>query len=159
MKRPNAKKTNVKIKFDQLFTHNNNNFTTDFKCDSCNFLNKKLNTSTLYDFDQTKYLIVRIELSLNNFYFLDNVKITDFNPDFIKIPGSETIFYVKTAILYYPNNINHPRTSGGHYTCLKRIENSCEWIEIDDLKSSGNISPYFIKNLANVYILVLEKIF
>jgi hypothetical protein len=156
-KKPIFKKTTAKITFDQLFSHSNNNITKDFKCDSCGYNNEKLETKTFYNFDQTVYLILRIELCLNSYCFLDHIKITDFNPDRIKIPGAYHYFRLMTAILFYPYDINQPK-NGGHYTCLKRIENSREWIEIDDLKASAKIYPEFVMYLSNVYILVLEKI-
>ena len=156
--KPILRKKKVKITFDQLFTHNKNNITTDFKCDNCGHTNNNLNTKTFYDFNQTLYLVVRIELSCNDIFFLDHVKIIKFNPDRVKIPNSNYFFRVMTAILFYPNDIDQPRKSGGHYTCLKRIENSSEWIEIDDLKNTEQIYTEFVKNLSNVYILVLEKL-
>ena len=151
------KPKDVKIKFDQLFTHKNNNIINDYKCETCGHKNKELKSTTFYNFEKTKYLIIRIEICFKN-HFLNNVKITDFNPDYIKIPGSNSFFRLMTAILFYPNDVNNPRTSGGHYTCLKRVEKNKEWIEIDDLKSSAKIFPQFSKNFENVYILVLEKI-
>ena len=96
-------------------------------------------------------------MTLNEFTLLDNVKIIDFNPDFVSIPGSENYFYLQSAIMFYPTNSDRPR-AGGHYTCIQRVDNCCDWIEIDDITQSIKIYDQFPKYMSNVYLLILVKV-
>ena len=150
----NSKKV-VYFNFNKLFTDKKNNTIDEYRCE-CGFANKKLKLEPNYDLEQNKFIIIRIEICLTkNNFFLDNVKITDFDPNFVQIPGSNNFYYLKSVILFFPTYIAKPK-SGGHYTCLKRVENTNEWLNISDTTST--LFDSFPKYLDNVYILFLEKL-
>ena len=151
-KSPEKIKKTVYIKFVDLFI---DHYFSDYKCEHCNRKNEKLPTKVFYNFDQTRYCLIRIEPTLNITYYLNNVKITDFNPDFLQIPGSDCTFFVKSAIMHYPTDFDNPRSSS-HYTCIKRVDHN-EWIEINDLIESPKHLQQFPEHLSFVYILLLEK--
>ena len=64
------------------------------------------------------YLIIRIEISYQN-KKIEGI-ILNFDPDHVKIIGSENEFFVKAAILFYPANINRTN-EGGHYIACRRF--------------------------------------
>ncbi len=135
-----------KIKFYDLILKDETDF---YVCDQCSYKNSKLITNKKFSFSD--YLIIRIEISYQNVKIEGD--ITNFDPDQVKIPGSESEFIVKAAILFYPADINKTN-AGGHYIACRRY--SKQWAYIDD--NNLIIKDCFVTHLRDVYILFLEKI-
>jgi protein-arginine kinase activator protein McsA len=121
----------------------------NYVCDQCSQKNTKLIIDKKFIFSD--YLIIRIEISYRNKQILGD--ILNFDPDHVKIEGSENEFFVKAAILFYPANINQT-DKGGHYIACRRFNR--KWAYIND--NNVTFSDYFVSHLRNVYILFLEKI-
>lgn len=158
-KEPDSRNTIVNYDFKELF--NLQNYRDCYKCD-CGYINLNLQFSEKFDFSQTIFLFIRFQithlivrkenLNKEQELLLDFVKINKFDPNNIKIQDDE--FYLKSFVRFYPSNIQLPISGGGHYTCIKRINNTDEWSEISDDTAKR---CDFIKDLSNVYVMFLEK--
>ena len=80
-------------------------------------------------------------------------KILNFNENLVKIPNtknSTTSFKMNAAICHF-SSLN--TTESGHYICWQRYKD--KWCEISD--SQATFHDYFLKNLKDCYIMLLEK--
>jgi hypothetical protein len=128
---------------------------TDVFCDKCK---KQTNQSQITEYKlnhDTRFIIIRINLSTteNNINVRHEMKITDFNPDNIKIPGIAKRFVLKSAIIHEPM-MDPKHLTAGHYKCLVRNETS--WFAISD--NIGNRLNNFNENLKDVFVLLLELV-
>ena len=120
----------------------------------------------IYDFNNTKFLIIQISNEITtivNHTITTNknseqvsqrirltTKITNFNPESVKIPNSlhNDEFICHSAIIHY--NFQ----TCNHFTIIVRKPNN-NWIEISDNRLYNRNS--FPTNLENVHLLFLEK--
>lgn len=128
----------INVRFEELF---HSKKTMSFKCTKCNFNNNQQESFRLYDFDSTEFLLIHIPF-LTASGILSNSLITNFNLNEVRVPGSENLFTVRTAIEYQSH----------HYTCYRRHFH--EWINIsDEFCFYENIKD----GLQNIFLLFLEK--
>ena len=112
------------------------------KC--CNNCHRKYQTKyNEYNFTENNYLILYISNIYNGNLLSTN--IINFDPDFVLIPGNNTMFFVKSAICYIPEL--------KHYVIFVRKNEY--WLNISD--STMHTENLFVKFLKNVYIILLEK--
>jgi hypothetical protein len=99
----------------------------------------------------TQFIFIRLNLSVdaNNTNVRYNMKIKNFNPDEIKIPGMNEDFKLKSLIV-------HEQWSKAlvHYTCI--VRNNETWLNISD----SDCSPLnkLNENMENYFLLLVEKI-
>ena len=102
-------------------------------------------------YSNTQYIILRLNLSLGetDINTRVNMKIKNFDPNQVKIPGIIENFKLKSIIV-------HEQWSArvGHYTCIVRNEKG-GWLNISD--SSCTSVKQLDKNMKNYFILLIEK--
>ena len=142
------RETTGKKGFNELFKTKSHD---DINCSNCK-KSTKHSENTFYSLTKsTQYVIIRLNLSTVSFNKVQRheMKIDNFDPENIKIPGIDDLFILKSTILY--EEISRYPISG-HYTC--QIRRSNFWFEISDIsETKRNLN----KHLANSFLLLLEK--
>ena len=98
----------------------------------------------------TRYIIIRMNLSntFHNKYIRYKMRVKNFNPDKIEIPGIQETFKLKSAILHESLS----NSNDGHYTALIRSDK--KWFSLSDTECT---SVNFNEELKDFYVLLLEK--
>ena len=139
-----------KKSFENLFETSSHD---DIYCEKCK-KNTKHSENINYKLDtNTQYLIIRINLSMVAYDKVHRykMKIDDFDPDSVKIPGINETFMLKSTIIHEEiHDPNHP--TAGHYTCQVKLSNT--WFLLSDMNcTKRNLNKY----LNDSFILLLEK--
>ena len=101
-------------------------------------------------------------VNINSFEFVNGIrkikkkkgKINNYDCNNLIIPNLGNII-IKSAICYLPGNESDADV-GGHYIIWQRYNTENKWIRISD--SFGKSYQNLVNNLANVTLLILEKL-
>lgn len=133
---------------------------TDHEDLHCNIFNENTHHQESHELNEcSKFIIIRLNLSsVTTSYTRYKMRIANFNPDKVVIPGIKETFILKSAILHEEleirnSNLNN-NTHFGHYTTLIRDKAKKKWYEISDTNWN---SVKFNKYLEDVFVLLLEK--
>ncbi len=145
-----ARDLNGSKSFEEMFKQNHH---IEKNCCKCNKNTKHVASISYSLYDRTQYIIFRLNLSIISHNQINRMemKIKNFNPEEIKVPGINESFRLLSTIKYtemFRSNLEQL----GHYTC--QVRNGNTWINISD----QNGYPFnFEKDLSNIFILLVEK--
>ena len=135
---------NKPLDFNELFINN-----TEMICNNCKDFTLH-SEKNIYNFLNNDYLLAR----LNNFIYINkrlvklSNKIVNYDINNLIIPNIQNFsFKVISAITYTGTSYE------GHYVIW--VRSGSGWRKISD--TVGRYYPNFIKNLKNVYLLILKK--
>ena len=135
---------NKPLDFNELFINN-----TEMICNNCKDFTLH-SEKNIYNFLNNDYLLAR----LNNFIYINkrlvklSNKIVNYDINNLIIPNIQNFsFKVISAITYTGTSYE------GHYVIW--VRSGSGWRKISD--TVGTYYPNFIKNLKNVYLLILKK--
>ena len=135
---------NKPLDFNELFINN-----TEMICNNCKDFTLH-SEKIIYNFLNNDYLLAR----LNNFIYINkrlvklSNKIVNYDINNLIIPNIQNFsFKVISAITYTGTSYE------GHYVIW--VRSGSGWRKISD--TVGTYYPNFIKNLKNVYLLILKK--
>ena len=135
---------NKPLDFNELFINN-----TEMICNNCKDFTLH-SEKIIYNFLNNDYLLAR----LNNFIYINkrlvklSNKIVNYDINNLIIPNIQNFsFKVISAITYTGTSYE------GHYVIW--VRSGSGWRKISD--TVGRYYPNFIKNLKNVYLLILKK--